>query len=142
MVPLRGRSATHASSSCSAAHRSWEVAIRTALGAARWRIVRELLIESLLLALVATVLAVGFSRLALRLSSSQVEKVLPYWRLRMDVRLLGFLAAVALLTTGLFGLAPALYAARRGTADGLKESGRTSATSDCRWRRRPTSGRS
>ena len=54
--------------------------------------------------------------------------MLPYWRLKMDVRLLGMLAAVALLTTGLFGLAPALYASRRGTADGLKEGGRMSAS--------------
>jgi putative ABC transport system permease protein len=110
-----------------AAHRSREIAIRVAIGATRWRIVRQLLIESLLLALVAWVLAVGFSWLALKLSTSQ-DPLLPYWRLKMDVRLLGFLAAVALLTTGLFGLAPALYASRRGTADGLKEGGRMSAT--------------
>jgi putative ABC transport system permease protein len=44
----------------------------------------------------------------------------------MDVRLLGTLAAIALVTTGLFGLAPALYASRRATADGLKEGGRLS----------------
>jgi putative ABC transport system permease protein len=111
-----------------AANRSREIAIRVAIGATRWRIVRQLLIESLLLALVAWVLAVGFSWLALKLSTSQVDPLLPYWRLKMDVRLLGFLAAVALLTTGLFGLAPALYASRRGTADGLKEGGRLSAT--------------
>jgi putative ABC transport system permease protein len=111
-----------------AAHRSREIAIRVAIGATRWRIVRQLLIESLLLAFVAWILAVEFSWLSLKLSSSQVSNVLPYWRLKMDVRLLGILAAVALLTTGLFGLAPALYAARRGTADGLKEGGRISAT--------------
>jgi putative ABC transport system permease protein len=46
----------------------------------------------------------------------------------MDVRLLGMLAAVALLTTGLFGLAPALYAWRRGSAGGLKEGGHISVT--------------
>jgi putative ABC transport system permease protein len=109
-----------------AAYRSREIAIRVAIGATRWRIVRQLLIESLLLALVAWVLAVGCSWLALKLSTSQVD--LPYWRLKMDVRLLGMLAGVALLTTGLFGLAPALYASRRGTADGLKEGGRMSAT--------------
>jgi putative ABC transport system permease protein len=102
------------------------MAIRVAIGATRWRIVRQLLIESLLLALVAWVLAVGGSWLALKLSTSQVG--LPYWRLKMDVRLVGMLAAVALLTTGLFGLAPALHASRRGTADGLKEGGRMSAT--------------
>jgi putative ABC transport system permease protein len=109
-----------------AAYRSREIAIRVAIGATRWRIVRQLLIESLLLALVAWVLAVGCSWLALKLSTSHVD--LPYWRLKMDVRLLGMLAAVALVTTGLFGLAPALYAWRRGTADGLKDGGRMSAT--------------
>jgi putative ABC transport system permease protein len=110
-----------------AAYRSREIAIRVAIGATRWRIVRQLLIESLLLALVAWVLAVGGSWLALKLSSSHIDKVLPYWRLKMDIRLLGMLAAVALLTTGLFGLGPALHASRRGTADGLKEGGRLSA---------------
>jgi putative ABC transport system permease protein len=111
-----------------AASRSREIAIRYAVGATRWRIVRELLIESLLLALAAWSLAVGASWIALKLTSSYVDKVLPYWRLKMDGPLLGVLAAVALITTGLFGLAPALYASRRGSADGLKEGGRMSAT--------------
>ena len=93
---------------------------------------RQLLIESLLLASVAWVLAVGFSWLALTISASQADPQLPYWRLKMDVRLLGILAAVALVTTGLFGLAPALYASRRATADGLKEGGRLSATPKAR----------
>jgi putative ABC transport system permease protein len=110
-----------------AAYRSREIAIRVAIGATRWRIVRQLLIESLMLALVAWVLAVGGSWLALKLSTSQAGPQLPYWRLKMDVPLLGILATVALLTTGLFGLAPALYASRRGTAGGLKEGGRMSA---------------
>src|SRR5207245_5810152 len=105
-----------------AAYRSREIAIRVAIGATRWRIVRQLLIESLLLALVAWVLAVGGSWLALKLSSSVID--LPYWRLKMDVRLLAMLAGVALIVTGLFGLAPALYASRRGTAHGLKDGGR------------------
>jgi predicted permease len=109
-----------------AAYRSREIAIRVALGATRWRIVRQLLIESLMLALVAWVLAVGFSWLALKLSASQFE-LLPYWRLKMDIRLLVMLALIALLVTVLFGLAPALYASRRGRAAGLKEGGRMSA---------------
>jgi predicted permease len=111
-----------------AAHRSREIAIRMAIGATRWRIVRQLLIESLLLAFVAWGLAVEFSWLALKLASSGVDPVLPYWHLKMDVRLLAFLAAVALVTTGLFGIAPALHASRRGTTGGLKEGGRMSAT--------------
>jgi putative ABC transport system permease protein len=114
-----------------AANRSREIAIRAALGASQWRIVRQLLIESLLLAFVAWVLALGFSWLTLNWAA-RVDPLLPYWRLKMDVRLLGFLAAVALLTTGLFGLAPALYASRGGTADGVKEGGHISATPKAR----------
>src|SRR5262245_3231471 len=114
-----------------ASYRSREIAIRAAIGATRWRIVRQLLIESLLLAIVAWVLALGFSWLTLNWTS-RVDPLLPYWRLKMDVRLLGFLAAVALFTTGLFGLAPALYASRRGTVDGMKEGGRISTTPKAR----------
>src|SRR5262249_25817964 len=114
-----------------ASYRSREIAIRAAIGATRWRIVRQLLIESLLLAIVAWVLALGFSWLALNWTS-RADPLLPYWRLKMDVRLLGFLAAVALLTTGLFGLAPALYASRRGTGDGVTEGGRLRATPKAR----------
>jgi predicted permease len=109
-----------------AAYRSREIAIRLAIGATQWRIVRGLLIESLLLASVAWVLAVGFSWLALTISASHAAPQLPYWRIKMDARLLATLAAIALVTTGLFGLAPAIYAARRGTAEGLKEGGRLS----------------
>jgi putative ABC transport system permease protein len=109
-----------------AAYRSREIAIRLAIGATRWRIVRGLLIESLLLASVAWVLALGFSWLALTLSTSHAAPQLPYWHLKMDVRLLATLAAIALVTTGLFGVAPAVYASRRATADGLKEGGRLS----------------
>jgi predicted permease len=109
-----------------AAYRSREIAIRLAIGATQWRIVRGLLIESLLLAGVAWALAVGGSWLALIISTSQAAPQLPYWHLKMDLRLLSALAAIALVTTGLFGLAPAVYASRRATADGLKEGGRLS----------------
>jgi putative ABC transport system permease protein len=106
-----------------AAYRSREIAIRLAIGATRWRIVRGLLIESLVLALVAWVLALAFSWLALTLSTSPQ---MPYWHLKMDVRLLATLAAIALVTTGLFSVAPAIYMSRRAAADGLKDGGRLS----------------
>ena len=108
-------------------YRSHEIAIRFALGATRSRIVRQLLIESLLLAFVAWILAVAGSWLALKVSMSEFD-MLPYWRLKMDIRLLGLLAGVALVTTAVFGLAPAIYASRRGSADGLQEGGRVSAS--------------
>ena len=109
-----------------AAYRSREIAIRLAIGATQWRIVRGLLIESLMLASVAWVMALGFSWLALTISASHAAPQLPYWHLKMDVRLLGTLAAVALVTTGLFGLAPAIYMSRHAAAEGLKEGGRLS----------------
>jgi putative ABC transport system permease protein len=113
--------------------RSREIAIRFALGATRTRIVRQLLMESVLLALVAWGLALGGSWLALKVPASQVD-VLPYWRLKMDLRLLAMLAGVAVGTTALFGLAPALYVSRRGNPDGLKESGRmTAGPKSRRW---------
>src|SRR6185503_13945005 len=101
-----------------AAYRSREIAIRLAIGATQWRIVRGLLIESLLLASVAWALAVAGSWLVLTVSTSDTAPQLPYWRIKMDLRLLSGLAAIALVTTGLFGLAPAVYASRRATADG------------------------
>jgi predicted permease len=109
-----------------AASRSREIAIRMSIGATRWRIVRQLLIESALLSLAAWIAAVAVSWFALKVTAP-IDPQLPYWRLKMDGRLLGILAAIALVTTGLFSLAPALYASRRGTADGLKEGGRLSA---------------
>lgn len=66
------------------------------------------------------------SWLILQLLASQSAPPLPYWHVKMDLRLLGALAAVALVTTVLFGLAPAVYMSRRTTADALKEGGRLS----------------
>jgi len=58
--------------------------------------------------------------------------VLPYWRLKMDARLMTMLAAVALVTTGLFSVGPALYASRRGNVEGLKDGGRLTASPKAR----------
>src|SRR5258706_8767056 len=60
------------------------------------------------------------------MAAPHAARQLPYWHLKMDAPLLATLAAIALVTTGLFGLAPAVYASRRATADGLKEGGRLS----------------
>ena len=90
--------------------RRGEIAVRLAIGASRGRLVRQLLVESLLLAAIGTVLGVGLAQL---LSRSLVDFMNTadnpiFVGMGMDWRLLGFTAAIAIVTCILFGLAPAL----------------------------------
>ena len=106
--------------------RGRELAIRAALGAGRWRVVRQLLAESLLLALVsavAGVLLAHWSVGAIRaLSPANLPRV---GEMQVDARALLFALGAALLTTLLFGLAPSLRAARTAIHDDLRAGGRT-----------------
>ncbi|HTS34285.1 MAG TPA: ADOP family duplicated permease [Candidatus Solibacter sp.] len=94
-----------------------EVAIRTAIGASRWRIVRQLLVEALVISSTGAVLGVAASywlaRLPLLLSpdSFPAESVI-----RINVPILAFSVALALLCGILFGLVPALRLSRRDSA--------------------------
>jgi putative ABC transport system permease protein len=110
-----------------AAARSREVSVRAALGATRWRIVRQLLFESLLLAALAGAAGYGLSLVGVRLLWSVLgAHNPPYWlQLTMDLRALGFLMALCLGTAVLFGLAPALQISRTGDVDGLRHAPRT-----------------
>jgi putative ABC transport system permease protein len=90
-----------------------EIAIRAAVGATRWRIVSQLLTESVLLAASATIVGLAIARLARGLLSTLVPVVIIGKReLTLDGTALAFASALALLTTVLFGLAPALAASR------------------------------
>jgi len=107
-----------------ASRRSREIALRFALGAARLRVVRQLLTESVLLAIIGGSLGVLF---AVWGSQSLAHLTLPDARpdalaLRPDWRVLAFATAVALLTGILFGLAPAIQAARTDLTEALKEA--------------------
>ncbi|MGO8736883.1 MAG: ADOP family duplicated permease [Terriglobia bacterium] len=106
------------------AAREKELAVRFALGAERWRIIRQLLTESLLMAsaggLLGIVLAyLGASPLAAFLSSNWYFPL--EINVRPDLRILGFTVAVAMVTGILFGLAPALRSTRIDVAPALKE---------------------
>jgi predicted permease len=110
------------------ARRSREFSIRLAIGASRSRIVRELLVESALLAVVAGGAALLLSNWGLTAIGSAVARQdPPYWfTLDMDWRVFGTFAAICVATVFLFGLLPAIHAARAAFAEVLSEGSRGS----------------
>src|SRR6185437_5306830 len=107
--------------------RQKEFALRAALGASRWRITRQLMVESLLLAFVGGVVGFILSIWALRLLLTAIPIQLPFWmNFGIDLRVLGFTAGITLLTGLIFGAAPALQTSRVDLNDTLKEGGRGS----------------
>ena len=111
-------------------HRHREVAIRSAMGAGRSRIFRQLLTESVLLstigATVGVLLASWLLRLFVRIAPAGFPRV---QGIAIDMRMLTFTLAVAVLTGIVFGLAPALRGFRASPNDSLRESGARGATS-------------
>jgi putative ABC transport system permease protein len=108
-----------------AATRQKEIAIRSALGAGRSRIFRQLLCESLVLGLAGGLLGLGFAAWARDLLLSAIPIKLPFWmQFQLDWRVLGFTIVVAVLTSIVFGAAPAFQAARTELNEVLKDGGR------------------
>ena len=107
------------------ASRAREVGIRTALGAARRRLVRQLLTESALLALAggAAGLLVGLWGVDL-LRPGIPEEIRDFYRIGVDARVVAFTVALTLLASLVFGLGPALAASRTDLASAFKEGGR------------------
>jgi putative ABC transport system permease protein len=109
------------------ASRTGEFGVRLALGAGRRRLIRQLLVESIVLAIAGGICGVGLAVLATRLliafmSAGQTPIALG---LNPDVRMLGFTAAVSVLTGIVFGLTPALRATRIDLTPSLKTVGRS-----------------
>src|SRR5262245_29471530 len=113
------------------AGRQREIAIRTAIGAGRARIVRQLLVESLLLAVLGAIAGgiagVWGARVLISLSPGGLPRAdelanAPLFGALLDWRLLAFMVAVAIVTGLLFGIAPALHLSRADVSGALKES--------------------
>lgn len=110
-----------------------EIAVRTALGASRSVVVRQLLTESVLLALVAGVLGVGLSWFATRAlitwGASQIPQGIP---ISMDLRVLLFTLTISLLTGIIFGTVPALQLSRIDLNTTLRDEGRGASAGHAR----------
>ena len=112
-----------------AASREREMAIRTAIGASRWRIARQLLMESLLLAVIGGGIGVALTVLGTNaLLAASPQNLLDLPSVSIDLRLMAFAAAATLLAGLLFGFLPSYVSAHSQISQTLREGGRGSST--------------
>jgi predicted permease len=111
-----------------------ETTLRAALGASRGRLIRQLLTENLLLAVMGAVAALGVGWVALRaILAARPPSLLNFNRLTPDLTVLGFTFLISLVASAFFGLAPLFAAGRVNLTQKLKAGGRSMGAARNRW---------
>jgi putative ABC transport system permease protein len=110
------------------AARAREMALRTAMGATRSRLVRQLLLESLVLSAMGATAGIVLAQVAVRAFGSAMQNSgLPFWVVfSIDFVVFGYVAAVAVVIAVVFGLAPALQVSKTNSNEVMKDGGRGS----------------
>ncbi|HEY2961726.1 MAG TPA: ABC transporter permease [Pyrinomonadaceae bacterium] len=117
-----------------AAKRHRELAIRAALGAGRWRLIKQLVLEGSLLTTLAAALSLLFARWGIDLLIALGPNTLPRAQeLTIDVRVFGFTALIALLISVAFGLVPLRQVARIDLRESLNRTSQHSSAGPGRW---------
>ncbi|HET8677544.1 MAG TPA: ABC transporter permease [Blastocatellia bacterium] len=113
--------------------RQKEIAIRAALGARRWQLVRQFLAESLVLSLMGGAIGLLFALWGVGLIAEVASRVIPLIsQVEINLPVLAFTLIVSVVTGVAFGLAPALHATKPDLTESLKEGGRQSGASASR----------
>ncbi len=113
-----------------AAIRTKEVAIRTALGASRARVIGQLLTEALVISLAGSVIGIGIAMLGVAwFNHALLQTQVPFWvKIRVDLPILLFVLGVSVLAAVVSGVVPALQATKSGIHDVLKDESRGSSS--------------
>ena len=112
------------------AERAKEVGVRVSLGASRGRVIRQLLVESVMLSLLGGILGIPLAYAGIRTFDSLTQNVgKPYWmEFSIDPTVLLFFFAICFVTGVAFGLAPALHVSKTSLNEVLKEGGRSGSS--------------